>query len=120
VAAVVVTARGLLADLYLGADAAYVGGGFRSGRLHAVAEPAAVGVPSIVGPRWRGTADADRMVAAGGAVPVHTDCELADALAGFLTRPEAGVEAGLAARRVLGEGAAGRSAEAVLRVLPPA
>ena len=50
---------GVLADLYALADIAYVGGGFSSGRLHATIEPAAFGVPVIVGPEYDSSPDAN-------------------------------------------------------------
>jgi 3-deoxy-D-manno-octulosonic-acid transferase len=112
---VVVAGSGLLADLYLGADIAYVGGGFRRGRLHAVAEPAAVGLPVIVGPRWEGAADAGPMVGAGGAIPVRHDggrgfAEVVRRLAGD---PDERTHRGHAARSVLADGAAQATAEAL-------
>lgn len=113
----VVTARGILADLYVGADVAYVGGGFTSRRLHAVAEPAAVGLPVIVGPRWRGATDADRMVASGGAIPVDTARRLADAVARLASDPAERSRRGLTARQGLAEGAARASAGAALALL---
>jgi 3-deoxy-D-manno-octulosonic-acid transferase len=115
----IVTVRGRLADLYLGADVAYVGGGFRPGRLHTVAEPAAVGVPLIIGPRWAGATDADRMVAADGAFPVGSPRELAATAARLLADPAQRDRAGLGARGVLADGAARASADAVLRLLDP-
>jgi 3-deoxy-D-manno-octulosonic-acid transferase len=115
--ALLVAARGSLADLYLGADLAYVGGGFRSGRLHAVAEPAAVGLPVVMGPRWRGAADAERMVTAGGAIPVAGADPLADAVRRLVASPAARTGAGLLARGVLVDGAARATAVAALRLL---
>lgn len=114
---VTVGSRGLLGDLYLGADLAYVGGGFRHGGLHAVAEPAAVGLPVLVGPRWHGAADAGVMVAARGAVPVVDAEDLAAHAARLLDEPAARRAQGLAARSVLQPGAADRTTCAVLRFL---
>jgi 3-deoxy-D-manno-octulosonic-acid transferase len=116
---VIAAAHGLLADLYLGADIAYVGGGFRRARLHAVAEPAAVGLPVIVGPRWSGASDAERMVAAGGVLSIVDDG--AEALVEVVRRlaadPGERVSRGLAARSVLAGGAARATVEAVLDVM---
>jgi 3-deoxy-D-manno-octulosonic-acid transferase len=115
---VVVAAKGLLADLYLGADIAYVGGGFRQGRLHAVAEPAAVGLPVIAGPRWHGAADAEPMLAAGGLLVIADDgVGLADAVLRLLRDPGQRARRGLAARSVLTTGAAHATAEAALELL---
>jgi 3-deoxy-D-manno-octulosonic-acid transferase len=118
----IVTAGGLLADLYLGADVAYVGGGFRRGRLHAVAEPAAVGLPVIVGPRWHGAADADAMVSSGGAVPVPAGdaaAALARIISGLAAAPAERARRGLAARATLSGGASRVTADAVLALLTP-
>lgn len=108
--------RGRLADLYLGADLAYVGGGFRRGHLHAVAEPGALGLPVIIGPRWQGTTDAREMVAAGGAIAITggDGRTLADVLPRLATDPADRSRRGLAARSVLTAGAARMTAEAVL------
>jgi 3-deoxy-D-manno-octulosonic-acid transferase len=116
----VVAASGLLADLYLGGDIAYVGGGFRRGRLHAVAEPAAVGLPAIVGPRWGGAIDAGPMVTAGCALALPVTAPAA-ALAGTVARlaadPEERSRQGLAARGTLTEGASGTTADAIVTLL---
>lgn len=117
---VVVSACGLLADLYLAATVAYVGGGFRRGTLHAVAEPAAVGLPVIIGPRWEGAADAGPMVAAGGALPLPATAastalaQLALRLAGD---PGERSDRGLAARATLLAGASRVTADAILGLL---
>jgi len=66
-AVVIVDRVGALATIYAGARAAYVGGGFGSAGLHSVLEPAALGVPVIVGPRWRSSREAGLIIAAGGA-----------------------------------------------------
>jgi 3-deoxy-D-manno-octulosonic-acid transferase len=118
----IVTAGGLLADLYLGADVAYVGGGFRRGRLHAVAEPAAVGLPVIVGPHWHGGVDADAMVSSGGAVLVPAGdaaAALARIISGLAAAPAERARRGLAARATLSGGASRVTADAVLALLTP-
>jgi 3-deoxy-D-manno-octulosonic-acid transferase len=72
----VVRQRGVLMDCYAAARAAFVGGGYAD-RVHALNEPAAVGVPALAGPaaatdlvlRWLAWRDhADR---------VHHDCTAA-------------------------------------------
>lgn len=105
---VVVTSVGHLFDLYLAADLAYVGGGYGSGGLHAVIEPAAFAVPVVVGPRWRSDADVATLVACGGAAaPADRSPEaLSGAIDRWLRNPEMRREAGLAARRTLAPGAA--------------
>ena len=114
---VVVTAPGLLADLYLAATVAYVGGGFRRGTLHAVAEPAAVGLPVIVGLRWEGSPDIGPMVAHGAAVPVGDARSLARCVAALIADADERGRVGLVARSVLTEGAAEASARAALDLL---
>jgi 3-deoxy-D-manno-octulosonic-acid transferase len=118
----IIGAQGLLADLYLGASVAYVGGGFREGRLHAVAEPAAMGIPVIVGNRWRDALDIGAMVAAGGATALpsqHAGLTLADTVERLVQSADERSRRGLAARALLSSGAATRSAEAILRLLEP-
>ena len=58
---------GVLAELYGLASVAYVGGGFHKSGLHSVLEPAAVGVPVLIGPRYQGSVHATRLLAVGGA-----------------------------------------------------
>lgn len=116
----VVAARGLLADLYLLGHVAYVGGGFRRGKLHAVAEPAAFGLPVVFGPRWHEDRDATTLVARGGGAGVAARGPL-DSLVGvlrdWLDRPERRVEAGSRARSVLCPGAAGLSTQGLTRIM---
>jgi len=61
----VVTGVGGLALLYGTGQLAYVGGGFGRAGLHSVLEPAACGVPVIVGPLGERNPDALRLNAAG-------------------------------------------------------
>jgi 3-deoxy-D-manno-octulosonic-acid transferase len=117
---VVVTARGLLHDLYALGDAAYVGGGFRTGRLHAVIEPAAYGLPVLVGPAWQGASDVVSLVASGGVVPLPSrdaPRALAQVWLRWLANEEERRRAGLAARGALHEGAAVKTVCALLRLL---
>lgn len=118
-AVVIVAAKGLLADLYLGADLVYVGGGFRRGRLHAVAEPAALGLPLIAGPRWHGAADAGPMRGTGGLLPIADGLELAEVIRCLVSDPGERTRRGLAARSALTGGAAEATAEAALGLLRP-
>ncbi len=116
----IVAAHGLLADLYLGADIAYVGGGFRRGQLHTVAEPAAVGLPVIIGPLWDGAADAEPMVTSGGALVLRGDdatAALASAISQLASHPDERSNRGLAARGTLTAGASGMTADALLGLL---
>ena len=115
----VVAARGMLADLYLGADLAYVGGGFRRGHLHAVAEPAAVGLPVIVGPCWDGAPDAAAMKEVGGMLVITDDGGegLAEVVRRLALDADERSHRGLAARRTLAAGAAEATADAALRLM---
>lgn len=63
---VVVDRVGVLAELYGVADIAYVGGGFGGAGLHSVVEPAALGVPTLYGPRFGNSQEADALHWAGG------------------------------------------------------
>ncbi len=66
-AVVLVDQVGVLATIYAGARAAYVGGGFGTAGLHSVLEPAAAGVPVIIGPRWQSSREAGLLLEVGGA-----------------------------------------------------
>ena len=110
---------GVLADLYAVAQVAYVGGGHHRAGLHSVIEPAALGVPVLFGPRWRGSRDARLLLDAGGAVVTADEAALAAALELFVENDKARAKAGSAARAVVdkGLGAARRSVELVLRLV---
>ena len=87
---VVVDTVGALAELYTLADVAYVGGGFGRTGLHNVLEPAAAGVPTLVGPRIGRSAAARALVAEGGAKIASDSKEIASSLARLLDGPAAG------------------------------
>lgn len=98
---VVVTEVGKLAFLYASGGVAYVGGGFGAKGLHSVLEPAACGVPILVGPRARATPDARRLEAAGALFVLRDDQpvrSLAEQWRGWLEFEEGRVLAGRAAR----------------------
>lgn len=119
---VVAATLGLLADVYLMAQLAYVGGGFHAGQLHAVAEPAALGIPVIVGPKHRSSTDAQRLLQGGGAVslPAKMSSETCATIWGdWLSRPEIRIQSGLNARRALQQGAARATASALVRIAWP-
>src|SRR5690606_17853296 len=69
---VVVDRTGVLADLYVIASWAYVGGGFGNAGLHSVVEPAAIGVPTAFGPRVGNALEAVELAATGGGVVVDS------------------------------------------------
>jgi 3-deoxy-D-manno-octulosonic-acid transferase len=111
---------GLLYHLYALATIAYVGGGFRRGRLHAVVEPAAYGLPILTGPHADSGADGGRMAAAGGLVPAGRSEPARDIAATWhrwLEEAGARGTAGLAARRSLSDGAADRTADRLTALL---
>jgi len=58
--------KGQLAELYRAGDLALVGGGFGAG-VHSVLEPAAHGLPVLMGPRVERAVEARRLVESGGA-----------------------------------------------------
>ncbi len=117
---VVVAATGILMEIYRLGAAAYVGGGFRKGRLHTVAEPASLGLPVIVGPHWRGDPDATRLVCAGGAMTAGSGGSKLSAIwLAWRKNDGARRAAGNAARRALGTGAAGADARALAVLMQP-
>ncbi len=63
--ALIVDKVGILTQLYVLADIAYVGGGFGAG-VHSVLEPAVYGVPIITGPRIERSDEAVRLLETGG------------------------------------------------------
>ncbi|WP_324023902.1 glycosyltransferase N-terminal domain-containing protein [Maribacter sp. BPC-D8] len=65
---------GLLTKIYSYADIAYVGGGFATG-LHNTLEPAVFGIPVIIGPQFKGFAEAEELVQLGGVISVKNNSE---------------------------------------------
>jgi len=108
---VLVDRMGVLGDLYGLATVAYVGGGFHRAGLHSVLEPAAFGVPVLVGPLHHGSRDAGMLIAAGGAREVRDAQSASQALLQWLGNPTAATVAGAAAQQTVedGLGAAERS-----------
>jgi 3-deoxy-D-manno-octulosonic-acid transferase len=112
----VVARQGLLADLYWAADAAYVGGGFRPGGLHAVCEPAVVALPIAAGPFLSTVRDGALLERAGGIGPVADADTLVSRLDAWAASPTRRWHDGLAARGALEAGAARRTVEALGRL----
>jgi 3-deoxy-D-manno-octulosonic-acid transferase len=110
---------GALGDLYALADVAYVGGGFHAAGLHSVLEPAAFGVPVLIGPRHEGSRDAKLLLDAGGAAEVDGTTVFARVAGDWLTDSAAREQAGNSAREVVraGLGASERSTALVERLL---
>ncbi len=117
---VVVATVGMLADLYLVADVAYVGGGFRKGHLHSVIEPASHAVPVVFGPEYAAFPDAVELVRSGGGASLPRRPgrgEVDQALGSLLRDHERRVEMGLRARATLSQGAARATARALMRLM---
>jgi 3-deoxy-D-manno-octulosonic-acid transferase len=67
---------GLLAKVYAYANLAYVGGGFGQAGLHNILEPAAFGVPIIIGPHHDKCPEAEALQNQGGLLTVRTSAEM--------------------------------------------
>lgn len=94
----VVNTIGLLGKIYSYADVAYVGGGFGTAGLHNILEPAAFGIPIVIGPNHGKFPEAVAMVASGGCIAVHNKHEMEETLSaltyGDAYRTEKGYIAG--------------------------
>lgn len=77
----VVNTIGLLGKIYSYADAAYVGGGFGTAGLHNILEPAAFGVPVLIGPNHDKFPEAKQLTQAGGCIVLNNQAEMEAALA---------------------------------------
>ncbi len=111
---------GILSDLYALGSVAYVGGGFGKSGVHSLAEPAAYALPTLTGPGARTDHFAERFLRSGGAVAVAREDptqSLAERWDAWLRDSAGRTAAGIAARRQLHEGSAGRTAEAVAAIL---
>ena len=110
--AIVVERVGVLADLYTAGTVAFVGGGFHGAGLHSVLEPAAAGLPVVIGPRHRNARAAGELVAAGAAEVVADADGAHTVLRRWLTDQGAKTYAGARALEYIGahRGAADRSA----------
>ncbi len=112
----VVERMGLLSDLYAAGSVAYVGGGFRRGALHAVAEPAAYALPIVAGPFAADGGDGARFASSGGLTTITQRDSVSDLRRvwhGWIQNPDARWAAGLRARATLSEGAADRTLAAL-------
>ena len=112
----VVDRVGVLAKLYGRGAMAYVGGGWGTSGIHSVLEPAAWGIPVVIGPNDRGSRDAALLKSVGALTRLSepaTPRELAAIWSGWLDQPATARAAGNAARAALEaeRGAAMRSAE---------
>jgi len=111
--------QGALADLYLLAHAAYVGGGFGRG-AHSVAEPVVYGTPVAAGPRAASNPETDRFSEAG-AIEILDAPDPAQCLARWwmdlLDDDAKRWRVGLQGRAVMDTSAAQISVEAVLGLM---
>jgi len=116
-APLIIDAVGVLAELYLAGDIAYVGGGFGSSGLHSVVEPAAAGLPVLFGPAHSRREAAD-LLEAGAALEIDRDTAAA-VLGSLARRPADRRTMGETARRLVEREAGGAAAGAdlVLRLL---
>ncbi len=116
---VVVDRVGVLAELYAVTDVAYVGGGFHGAGLHSVVEPAALGIPVLIGPQHVSVREAGELLEAGGAFVVKDPAELKERLHSFQADAGAFREAGQAAEGYVRSqlGAAERNAELILELI---
>ncbi len=71
----VIDTIGLLTKIYSYADVAYVGGGFGTSGLHNILEPAAYGIPVVIGPNHKKFPEAKQLADAGGCIVVHNETE---------------------------------------------
>ena len=76
---------GMLARLYKYADIAYVGGGMGNSGLHNTLEPAAFGVPIIIGKNYSKFLEAETMIELGGMVSIKNDKEFSNVLDSLLS-----------------------------------
>jgi 3-deoxy-D-manno-octulosonic-acid transferase len=113
-AVVIVDRVGILADLYGGADVAYIGGGFGKSGLHSVIEPAALGLPVLFGPRHGNAREANALVDAGGGFVINDDESLGTRLQALLADTPVRVNAGIAARRFVEDRLGGAQRNALL------
>ena len=105
---------GILSSLYAKANLAFVGGAFTSG-VHNIMEPAAFGLLTFFGPRFRNYATAIRFVEDKLAYSVQDAKELRSSMMPLLKEPDKAKELGLRARNLLEQeaGAAQQCAELV-------
>ncbi|NDI99300.1 3-deoxy-D-manno-octulosonic acid transferase [Flavobacterium sp. LaA7.5] len=76
----IVNTIGILGKIYSYADAAYVGGGFGTAGLHNILEPAAFGIPIIIGPNHQKFPEAVALVQMGGCIVVNNKPEMEETL----------------------------------------
>lgn len=76
---------GILTKIYSYGTIAYVGGGFGNPGIHNILEPAAFGIPIVIGPNYSNFAEAVSLVELGGCIPISNISELKEILDRLLT-----------------------------------
>lgn len=76
----IVNTIGILGKIYSYANAAYVGGGFGTAGLHNILEPAAFGVPVVIGPNHQKFPEAVALAKVGGCLVVNNQDEMESTL----------------------------------------
>ncbi|NKI25516.1 3-deoxy-D-manno-octulosonic acid transferase [Arenibacter sp. 6A1] len=79
----IVDTIGILTKIYSYADIGYVGGGYATG-LHNTLEPAAFGIPVIIGPHYQGFKEAEELVALKGVLTTNNKADFAKILDSFI------------------------------------
>ena len=83
----IVDGYGYLVSVYRYGNLAYVGGGFTSG-IHSILEPAAFGLPVIIGPDYHKFQEAYDMIDLGAAICISNYEELEFQMDTFLSNPK--------------------------------
>ncbi len=76
----IVDTVGILTKVYSYADLAYVGGGYDKEGIHNILEPAAFGIPLVIGPIYDKFLEAFDLVALGGCIAAQNESRLHEAL----------------------------------------
>ena len=90
----IINTIGILTKIYSYADVAYVGGGFGTSGLHNILEPAAFGIPIIIGPNHQKFPEAAALVHMGGCIAVKDRNEMNDALSSLVYNDDVREETG--------------------------
>ncbi|NND78657.1 MAG: 3-deoxy-D-manno-octulosonic acid transferase, partial [Maribacter sp.] len=84
---IIINTIGLLTKIYSYADIAYVGGAFATG-LHNTLEPAVFGIPILIGPKYKGFNEAEKLVAKKGILVTTNYDEFTASLDALLDNPD--------------------------------
>ena len=96
---IIVDKIGFLAEIYELGDIAIIGGGF-DGQIHNVLEPAAHGVPVLIGSNFLRAREATELVKSGGAISFQNRNELFQFLAQWVSLDETGADSTHPAKRL--------------------